>query len=211
MNNSVLKAGSKVPFRPRLDIADRNLLIPGEVVEQRIAELGVLLNDIMRAEKNPVVLAGVLTGGVHFLMDLKRHLEPQQYRYGFLHTSRYAGNESGGRVTFKNSTLGNVSGHTVILVDDIGDGRRTLEYLVGLMKLEGAAKVMTCVMLNKPVRKEAEVPLDLVGFNIPNVFVWGRGLDGGNASQCTRNDDDICHFGEHPAGPSYEIPKSFPC
>lgn len=198
-------------LRPRLDIKGRKLLIRGEVVDDRIAEVGVVLNNMLRAEENPVVLAGILTGGVHFLMDLKAHLDPNLYRYGFLHTSRYAGTESGGRVTFKNSTLGNVSGHTVILVDDIGDGRRTLEYLVGLMKLEGAAKVLTCVMLNKPVRKEVDVPLDLVGFNIPNVFVWGRGLDGGHVTQSTRNDYDVCFFGDHPGGHSYEIPTSFPC
>ncbi len=211
---SVLNAGNKVPFRPRLEIADRNLLIPGEVVEQRIAEMAKPLNKFLVQQRGLgqfVVLAGVLTGGVQFLMDLKAHLEPDLYRYGFLHTSRYGKGEEGGSVRFEHSTLGNVKGHTVVIVDDIGDGRNTLQYLVGLMRLEGAAKVATCVMLNKPERKEVDVPLDFVGFNIPNVFVWGRGLDGGHRTQSTRNDYDICHFGEPPEGPCYEIPESFPC
>lgn len=204
------QAKNKRVFRPRLDIADRNLLIPGEVVDARIVEMGHCVSEFIASSVNPVVLAAVLTGGVPFCMDLCKHLHPN-YRVAYLHASRYGGSEHGNDVTFKYSTLGNVKGHTVIIVDDIGDGRNTLDYLTRFVLLEGAAQVKTCVLLNKPSRKEADVPLDWVGFNIPNVFVWGRGLDGGNATQATRNDYDVCHFGSHPGGANYTIPTQLPC
>lgn len=201
--------GLREPGKPRLEIEDRHVLIPGEIVDWRITHLAGMLNEYIASSAVPVVYAMVLTGGVDFGMRLKQHLAPS-FRYGFLRTSRYSGSEHGSETRLLFDGLGSVKGCRVILVDDIGDERITLQYLTQYLAISGAAEVKTCVMLNKAIRKQVDLPLDFVGFTIPNAFVWGRGLDGGDKTEEKRNDFDVCFSGAHPGGENYTIPTTFP-
>lgn len=90
--------------------------------------------------------------------------------------------------------VGDVGKQRLLLVDDIADRRMTLKYLREFfLGPEGVAEIKTCVLLNKFSAKLVEAPLDFVGFDIPDVYVAGCGMDGGKGLGCLRNRPYICY------------------
>lgn len=168
------------------------VLIPSNVIKERIKVMAADIQGHINSSKAPVVLAIVTQGGVRFGMELVNLLDPETYHWGLIGTSSYGGNEHGSKVNLLFSRLGDVAGKEVIIVDDIGDRRKTLLYVQQLLLgPEEAAAVHTAVLLNKPSRKEHDVPLDWIGFNIQDTFVSGYGLDGGEGYSFTRNYPEI--------------------
>jgi hypoxanthine phosphoribosyltransferase len=123
-----------------------------------------------------MVVVSLLNGTVMFLADLIRHLS-LPLRLDFLGVSSYgAGTESGNLVITKELRL-DVQGRDVLLVDDILDTGRTLTRMVGKLNALKPRSIKTCVLLNKAARRVEKIEADYVGFEIPDFFVIGYGLD----------------------------------
>ena len=157
------------------------VLIPQEQIARRVGELARMIT----ADHTPPRLAGpaqitivpVLTGAMIFCGDLIRQI-PIQMQIGLMAVSSYPGcNVSAQAAQVVAQQLGDLAGRHVLLVDDILDSGQTLRLVQAVVRERGAASVRTCVLLRKdrPAARQAQV--DYVGFDIPDVFVVGYGLD----------------------------------
>jgi hypoxanthine phosphoribosyltransferase len=124
------------------------------------------------------VLICVLKGGVAFLVDLMRHITVP-HEIDFLAISSYGvgARQSTGAVRLLMDLKANIEGRDVIIVEDIVDSGRTMDYLLRTLWARKPATLRVCTLLNKPSRREVDVPLDYIGFDIPDRFVLGYGLD----------------------------------
>jgi len=164
--------GVRVPPRWRKEV--ERVLITDRQIAGRIREMS---RDIARdyAGREMVVVA-LLTGTVMFLADLIRNLS-LPLRLDFMGVSSYgAGTESGDLVFTKELRLG-VRGRDVLLVDDILDTGKTLNRVLGKLRALKPRRIKTCVLLNKAARRVEAIEADYVGFEIPDFFVVGYGLD----------------------------------
>jgi len=124
----------------------------------------------------PLLVVGVLMGGLILLSDLVRRLEIP-LRLAVIRASSYRGEMQRGALTLSDETLPDVAGQHVLLVDDIFDTGHTLEALVASMRQRGAASVASAVLLEKSGTCQVQMKPDFRGFVIPDVFVVGYGLD----------------------------------
>lgn len=151
-----------------------NILIKEEDIKKRVKELGKEINNDYRG-KNPI-LVGVLKGAFIFLADLLRELEIA-VEIDFLGISSYTGTKSSGIVRITQDLSLNIEDRDVILIEDVVDSGRTLEYIINNLKTRKPRSVAVCTLLNKKDARVVDVPLTYIGFNIPKVFVVGYGLD----------------------------------
>jgi hypoxanthine phosphoribosyltransferase len=166
------KNTAHVPGRWRADV--QRILIPAEQIERRLLAMS---RDIQRDfQGREMVIVSLLKGTVMFLGDLIRHLS-LPLRLDFIGVSSYgAGTESGDLVFTKELRL-DVRGRDVLLVDDILDTGRTMKRVLGKLRPLKPRRIRTCVLLNKASRRTEDVEADYVGFEIPDYFVVGYGLD----------------------------------
>lgn len=157
------------------DVVDR-ILVSEESLGQRIAELGETLS--ADYESKDLVLICILKGGVTFLTDLMRHITVP-HEIDFMAISSYGSGqrESTGAVRLILDLKTDIAGRDVLIVEDIVDTGQTMDYLLRLFRARGPASLRVCTLLNKPSRRTVEVTLDYVGFDIPDEFVLGYGLD----------------------------------
>ena len=151
------------------------ILIPAAVLQARIAELGA---EIARdyAGRKPLLVC-VLKGAMVFMADLIRAIDLPLH-LDFIAVSSYgAGTRSTGEVRIVKDLDGAVEGHDLIFVEDILDTGLTLSYLLENFRSRGAASIRIAALLNKPERRKANIELDYKGFDIPDKFVVGYGLD----------------------------------
>ena len=137
------------------------------------------LADTVRREygSRPLVVVGVLTGSIVLVADLIRRLECP-IELSMVSASSYRGKATApGRLELRLDSLSDLAGRDVLLVDDIFDTGRTLEALVAELRRRGAASVRSLVLVQKAGRAEVAMQPDFVGFDIPDVFVVGYGLD----------------------------------
>ncbi len=156
----------------------RDVLFTAEQIERRIDELVDEMASACRAENFAMI--GILRGSFVFLADLVRALYYHNVhpRIDFITLeSYYSGTESTGHVHVAKDLAMDVSGATVILVDDILDTGRTLSFAVKHLLAKGAKSVRTCTLLDKPSRRVVPFQADFVGFVIEDHFVVGYGLD----------------------------------
>ena len=120
----------------------------------------------------------VLKGGILFLSDLVRAIRIP-HEFDFMAISSYGGARtvSSGVVRIVMDLNTNIENRNVLIVEDIIDTGHTLTYMIGNLRTRKPASLKICTLLNKPSRREIEVPVDYVGFDIPNEFVVGYGLD----------------------------------
>jgi len=151
------------------------VLIDEQTLQQRIAELGEeISSDYARRE---LLLVGVLKGAVFFLADLMRHLTIP-CEIDFMAISSYgASTDSSGVVRILKDLDINIEGSHVLVVEDIIDSGLTLSYLMRNLEARNPASLEICALLTKPERREIDVPVKYVGFEIENRFVIGYGLD----------------------------------
>jgi hypoxanthine phosphoribosyltransferase len=163
-----------------------SLLTPPEVEEVVFSEDDLaatvcrLAGEIARDHSGASIhLVGVLKGALFFLADLARALPtPLDARLDTISVSSYGNlNRSSGEVRLLKDTTESVEGKHVVIVDDIVDNGLTLDYLQNLFRSRKPASLRTCVLLNKPFRRQITVPLDYVGLACPDTFVVGYGLD----------------------------------
>ncbi|MEP7200471.1 MAG: hypoxanthine phosphoribosyltransferase, partial [Chloroflexota bacterium] len=156
------------------DVAE--VLVSREQIQARLAELGP---QIARDYDglNPVLVC-VLKGALPFLADLMRHIDAP-IEIDFMAISSYGGRrtESTGVVRILMDLATNVAGRHVLIVEDIVDTGRTLTYIMQNLQTRQPASVKVCTLLDKPARRQLVVPLAYVGFEIPDKFVIGYGLD----------------------------------
>ena len=151
------------------------ILIEEDALQGRIAELG---SEISRDYAGrDLLLVGVLKGAVFFLADLMRELSVP-CEIDFMAISSYgAGTDSSGVVRILKDLDMNIAGRDVLVVEDIIDSGLTLSYLMRSLTARKPASLEVCTLLTKPERREVDVPVRYVGFEIPNRFVIGYGLD----------------------------------
>lgn len=152
------------------------VMLSEEQIQQRVMELaGQISADY--ADKAPLVMVGVLKGAFIFLADLSRRLTiPRTIE--FIAVSSYeSGSVHSGAVRLVMDVRASIEGKHVLIVEDIVDTGRTLEYLIGMMQSHGPASVKTCTLLHKAESAEVDVPVDYVGFSVANEWVVGYGLD----------------------------------
>jgi hypoxanthine phosphoribosyltransferase len=165
-------SGKRVPARWRGEV--ERVLITQEQLARRVRSLS---REIQRdfAGREMVVIS-LLTGTVLFLADLIRNLS-LPLRLDFMGVSSYgAGTESGNLIFTKELRL-NVRGRDVLLVDDILDTGKTMTRVLAKLRILKPRRIKTCVLLNKAARRIEPIQADYVGFEIPDYFVIGYGLD----------------------------------
>ncbi|MCQ2399382.1 MAG: hypoxanthine phosphoribosyltransferase [Clostridia bacterium] len=151
------------------------VLIDKETLAKRIAELGATL-DKDYAGKIPLMIC-VLKGSVLFYSDLVRSMK-NNVEFTFLTLSSYGdGFSSTGQVRMLKDIFTPVEGRDVIVVEDIVDSGNTMKYLLDELYSKNPASVKVVTLLNKASRRQVEVPIDYVGFEIPDKFIVGYGLD----------------------------------
>ena len=158
-----------------LERAVTDVLIDRDALQRRIAELGEEISADYTGRD--LLLVGVLKGAVFFMADLMRSITVPCEIYFMAISSYGAATDSSGVVRILKDLDINIEGRHVLVVEDIVDSGLTLSYLVRNLESRGPASLEVCALLTKPERRENEVDVRYVGFEIPNRFVIGYGLD----------------------------------
>ena len=165
---TVLRAAS-----PADDIAE--VLIDEQAIAAQVAELGRAISDDYRGKD--VVLVSILKGALPFLADLMRQM-PIPLALDFLEVSSYgAATESSGNVRILKDLAKPIEGRDVVVVEDILDTGQTLAYVIEHLHSKQPTSVRLCTLLDKPARRIVPINIDYRGFEIPDKFVVGYGLD----------------------------------
>ena len=158
-----------------LERAVGEVLIDEEALMARVGELGAEIS--ADYEGRDLLLIGVLKGAVFFMADLMRHVDVP-CEIDFMAISSYgASTDSSGVVRILKDLDINIENRHVLVVEDIIDSGLTLSYLIRNLESREPASLEICALLTKPSRREIDVPVRYVGFEIPNRFVIGYGLD----------------------------------
>jgi len=153
------------------------VLLSEEQIQDRIRELAEQISADYQGKD--LLLVCVLKGGVMFLTDLMRHLDIP-HAIDFMAISSYGGStETSGVVRILMDLNTSIEGKNVLVVEDIVDTGHTLDYILRNLSTRRPASLKVCSLLNKPSRRKMEVPIHYIGFDIPNKFVIGYGLDFG--------------------------------
>jgi len=152
------------------------ILIPEQQLQDKIKELGDQISQDYQGQDLHLVC--ILRGGVLFLTDLMRTITvPHSIDFMAISSYGIGERESSGQVRLTMDLRDNIQGRNVILVEDIVDSGHTLASIMGLLATRKPASLKVCTLLDKAERRETDVPLDYVGFVIPNKYVFGYGLD----------------------------------
>ena len=143
-------------------------------VDQRVQELGARIVTDFNGEYLNII--GISNGAIPFVADLIRQI-PLPMQLDIIGVKSYRGTKSSGKIKLTSELTTNINNCYVILVDDILDTGRTLKNVSEYLESFEPAKLKTCVFLNKPARREVPFAADYVGFEVPNKFVVGYGLD----------------------------------
>ncbi len=150
------------------------ILIPTEQIQNRVQELA---NQINRdyASVDRLYIVGILKGAFIFMADLTRQLSIPHI-VDFMALSSYGKTTSSGTVRILMDLRGSIEGQHVLIVEDILDSGNTLNYLCRILKDREPASLRTCVLVRK-ICSDVDLPIDYLGFDIPDVWVVGYGLD----------------------------------
>jgi hypoxanthine phosphoribosyltransferase len=144
-------------------------------IHRRVSELAAAISRDYAGKE--LILVGVLKGAFIFLADLARHLDVSN-TVEFMSVSSYeASTTTSGEVRVLLDLRTSIEGKHVMIVEDIVDTGLTLSYLLELLATRDPASLKTCALVRKKERHEVEIALDYLGFDIPNVWVVGYGLD----------------------------------
>ncbi|OQY46833.1 MAG: hypoxanthine phosphoribosyltransferase [Anaerolineaceae bacterium 4572_78] len=154
----------------------KEVLITEEQIQTRISELAERISKDYEGKK--LLLLCILKGGVCFLVDLMRALDVP-HEIDFLAVSSYGANvrESTGVVKIIKDLDDPIQGKHILIIEDIIDTGFTLSYLMKLLEPRNPASLKICTLLNKQDRRKIDIPVDYIGFDVPDKFVVGYGLD----------------------------------
>lgn len=155
----------------------KEVLIDEDTLHRRVAELGTQISEDYR-NIDDLLLICVLKGGVMFLSDLSRKISVP-HAIDFMAASSYGvgARASSGTVRIDMDVTTKIADRHVLIVEDIIDSGHTLRFVMDTLEARKPASLKLCTLLNKQSRREVEIPLDYIGFNIENKFVFGYGLD----------------------------------
>jgi len=155
----------------------KEILIDEATLQARIRELGAQLSGDYADSEN-LLLVAVLKGSVIFLTDLMRQLTVP-HAIDFMAVTSYGvhARQSSGTVRIDMDLKQNIEGRSILIVEDIIDSGVTLSYIVKLLSARNPAQIKICALLSKPSRRKVDLHVDYVGFEIPDKFVFGYGLD----------------------------------
>ncbi len=160
----------------KADVAE--VLLSEEQVSAKVAQLGVQISTDYAGRQ--LTLVSVLKGSLPFMADLMREITIP-VRIDLMEVSSYGGTstESSGLVRIIKDLSASIDGDDVLLVEDIIDTGLTLNYLIRYLRGKNPRTLRICTLLDKPARRLVEIPVDYIGFTIPDQFVVGYGLDYG--------------------------------
>ena len=151
------------------------ILITEEEIKNKITELGKKISKDYKGKN--LILVGILRGAVIFMADLARKISIPMV-FDFIAISSYgAETKSSGVVRILKDLDANIKGKDVLIVEDIVDTGLTLDYLLRMLKSRKPASIKVCTFLTKTARRKVNIKVDYSGFDIPNKFVVGYGLD----------------------------------
>lgn len=152
-----------------------HILIDEETLQKRVKELGAAISEAYRGQD--LFMISVLKGSIMFMADLCRAISIP-HEIDFMATSSYGASvQSTGVVRILKDLEEPIVGRNLLIVEDIIDSGHTLSYLRGLLQQRNPATLRIVTLLDKPERREVDIPVDWTGFSIPNEFVVGYGLD----------------------------------
>jgi hypoxanthine phosphoribosyltransferase len=165
--------GEELPAMSDAEIGE--VLVSSEELQLRVAELGAEISSDYAGRD--LVVVGVLKGAVLFIADLMRQLTVP-CEVDFMAVSSYgSATDSSGVVRILKDLDAPIEGRDVLIVEDIVDSGLTLQYLVRNLRARTPGSLEVCALLTKPERRRVELPIRYVGFEIPNRYVIGYGLD----------------------------------
>lgn len=168
-----------------LDI--REVLINSTEIQDKVRKLGERITEDYADES--LLLVGILNGSVVVLSDLMRQID-LSCEIGFMDVSSYgAGTTSSGDVRILKDLDRDVDGRNVLIVEDIVDTGLTLSHLLSLLRSRGTSTLEICTLLSKPSRREVDLDIKYLGFEVPDEFVVGYGIDYAGSY---RNLPEIC-------------------
>lgn len=153
------------------------VMIPEAEIKTRIVELGREISERYRDSGSEMVLVGLLRGSFMFMADLCREVQVA-HEVDFMTASSYGSGMSTTRdVKILKDLDEDIRGKDVLIVEDIIDSGNTLSRVREILRLREPKSLAICTLLDKPCRREVEVPVEFVGFSIPDEFVVGYGID----------------------------------
>jgi hypoxanthine phosphoribosyltransferase len=165
------------------------VVISKEEIADKVKELGQIITNDYK-DKNLLVVS-LLKGSFIFTADLVRKID-LKVRVEFMTTSSYGNQEqSSGKVKVVNDLHANIEAYDILVVDDIVDSGNTMKFIIEYLIERNPKSVKSCVLLDKPERREVEIEPDYYGFRIPDLFIAGYGL---NYGDYYRNVEDIFVF-----------------
>lgn len=151
-------------------------LISAKAIAARIEAMAVEIEAIF-ADSKQLVVVGLLRGSFMFISDLVRELN-LPVEVDFIETSSYGDSmQSSREVRILKDLRGEIKNKDVLVVEDIVDTGHTLQHVIKLLNSRDPSRLVVCALLDKPARREVDVQADLVGFEIPDEFVVGYGID----------------------------------
>lgn len=153
----------------------QEVLLTEEMIAEKVAELGARIT--RDYEGKELLAVGILKGAVVFMADLVRAID-RPVEIDFMAVSSYgAQTDSSGIVRILKDLDRSIEGKHVLIIEDIIDSGQTLSYLIKNLSDRRPASIQLCTLMNKPERRKVDLPVKYVGFEIPNEFVVGYGLD----------------------------------
>ena len=160
---------------------DLDVMIDEETIQKRIEEMAEEIDKTYNGES--IVAICVLRGAIYFTVDLTKKMKTP-IETDFIRISSYVGTETTGNIIMGLDISENIEGRDVLVIEDIIDTGHTLKYLREYLLTKKPKSLRIAVLADKKERREVEVPVDFVGFEIPNKFIVGYGFDYNN---CYRN------------------------
>ena len=165
-----------IKLRTKEDFIERVLYTEDQIAE-RVKELSATISEDYKDIDKPLLTVGILNGAVMFYTDLVRRVTIPVH-FDFMIASSYDANtHTSGKVNILKNLDNDPKGRDILLIEDIVDSGTTMKYLVEYFKDKGAKSVKVCALLNKPSRRKVEANIDYCGFEIPDEFIVGYGLD----------------------------------
>ncbi len=156
------------------------VLLTEEQLRARVQEMGQQIGTDFKGEEGPIIAIGILRGSVIFMAELVRQID-NDVELEFMAVSSYgASTETSGEVTIKKDLDIDIEGKNVLIIEDIIDSGVTLSHLKEMLLKRNPKSLKICTLLNKPERRKTDVQVDYIGFEIPDEFVIGYGLDYNN-------------------------------
>jgi hypoxanthine phosphoribosyltransferase len=157
-------------------VVEVKVLFSEQQVREKVAELAAILREEYR-DKHPLII-GILKGSFVFMADLIRVMGiPVEVEFVGLSSYGRGATESTGKIKVVQRLRATVKDRHVLVLEDIVDTGLTIRFLLDYLKRKKPASLKLCALLDKPSRRKIDVPIDYLGFTVPNVFVVGYGID----------------------------------